>query len=557
MRLFILTLILYFLLSCHSESNVEKQLSAAFTLMDQNPDGGLKFISNIDTSAIRTDRERALYSLAYAQAFCKEFGYIDSAAIVTPAIEYFLRHKDDYYLMLSLYYSGEGYFHQKLYDKATSDFIHAGRLADKLNNDFYLGLIYRDLRSVLTRVNIFQQAETFAKESLDAFIRVGNPIYIGYAYLDYAFALHNNAKPDEALKQTSVALRYANELADKDLETDVYYAEAISNLSMKKYKEAYEAYRKSFAVDSTYLNALDRKNMVWALFLSGDRDGAEALFTKLQQGDSTLRFKPVEMYEADGDYYNAYLAKKAEYAYAESEIQKTFGQSVTKTIDEFNHREALREARRAVRYRAWVWGVGCTAALIICLICVIFILYRKARRRERDEMDATIGSLHESLTELQREADAVRADYENARREMKPTNPLQSVRDKFGYLNSLCSEYYSTDAPVRQKAGRLAEKIQKEIDRMRDDKKFQRSIEAKFNSATGGLMAAMRADYPGLKEQDYLLVLYSGLGFTSKAVAVLLDSETGALYTRRWRLAAKISEGQSARREELLALIRM
>ena len=459
--------------------------------------------------------------------------------------------------MLSLYYSGEGNFRQNLYEKATSDLIHASRLAEKLGNDFYLGLIYRALRSVLTRVNIFQQAETFAKESLDAFIRVGNPVYIGYAYLDYGFALHNNGKSEEALLQTPTALRYAHESGDKDLETEVYYAEAIANLSLKNYKEAFDAYRKSMAVDSLYLNSLDRKNMVWALFLSGDKEGAEALFAELQQSDSTLRFKPVEMYEADGDYYNAFLAKKAEYAYAESEIQKTFAQSVTKTIDEFNHREAQREARRAGRYRAWVWGISCTAVVIIGLICVIFNLYRKARKRERDERDATIGALHESLTELQHEADSARADYEDAQRKLKAANPLQGVKDKFGYLNSLCSEYYSTDAPIKQKAGKLAEKILKEIDRMRDDKKFQKSIEAKFNAASGGLMAAMRSDYPGLKEQDYLLVLYSGLGFTSKAVAVLLDSEAGALYTRRWRLSAKIAEGNSERRDELLKLIKM
>lgn len=435
--------------------------------------------------------------------------------------------------------------------------MYASQIGEKINDNFYLGLIYRELAQILTRVSIDRQALVYSEKSFEAFKKLGETVYLAEAYQDLARILNNNGKFNDALEKLNYSLDYAKRNSYKELEAEAHYSEAIAYLNLNNYSEALIAYKEALAADSTYLDDLDKENMVRVLFLSGDKEGAEALFSELQKGTNPLRFKPVEMYEADGDYYNAYLAKKAEYAYAESEIQKTFAQSVTKTIDEFNHREALREARRAGRYRAWVWGVSCAAVVTIGLICVIFILYRKARRRERDEMDATIGALHESLTELQREADSARADYEDARRRLKAVNPLQAVKDKFGYLNSLCSEYYSTDAPVKQKAGKLAEKIQKEIDRMRDDKKFQKSIEAKFNAASGGLMAAMRADYPGLKEQDYLLVLYSGLGFTSKAVAVLLDSEAGALYTRRWRLATKIAEGDSARRDELLDLIRM
>ena len=66
-------------------------------------------------------------------------------------------------------------------------------------------------------------------------------------------------------------------------------------------------------------------------------------------------------------------------------------------------------------------------------------------------------------------------------------------------------------------------------------------METFANEHNSNIITSFKADLPNLKEADYLLFLYTTLGFSITAIALFLNEEKGdAVYNRKARLKNKI-----------------
>lgn len=66
-------------------------------------------------------------------------------------------------------------------------------------------------------------------------------------------------------------------------------------------------------------------------------------------------------------------------------------------------------------------------------------------------------------------------------------------------------------------------------------------------------MADFRAEYPRLKEEDYLLFLYIVVDFSARAISILIGESLPVVYNRKSSLKRKIQQGSSPMKERFLA----
>lgn len=78
-----------------------------------------------------------------------------------------------------------------------------------------------------------------------------------------------------------------------------------------------------------------------------------------------------------------------------------------------------------------------------------------------------------------------------------------------------------------------------------DDEKLS-GIESLINESYGGILEKIKLDFPNLKREDYLLFIYSCLGFSNLSIALFLNEEkVTAVYNRRKRLKKRMKESGS------------
>lgn len=68
-------------------------------------------------------------------------------------------------------------------------------------------------------------------------------------------------------------------------------------------------------------------------------------------------------------------------------------------------------------------------------------------------------------------------------------------------------------------------------------------------------MYYFRMDFPNLRDADYKLFLYLAAGFSLRTISIFLDSELGALYSRKSRLKQKINSSVSNFKEEFMEIV--
>ena len=92
---------------------------------------------------------------------------------------------------------------------------------------------------------------------------------------------------------------------------------------------------------------------------------------------------------------------------------------------------------------------------------------------------------------------------------------------------------------------------QKYIERLKENLEFFSSPnkseerEKFINEKTGGVLSALREDFPKLKDIDYQLIEYMILGFDATLICMITGLSTNNYYTRKSRLKEKILETDS------------
>lgn len=118
-------------------------------------------------------------------------------------------------------------------------------------------------------------------------------------------------------------------------------------------------------------------------------------------------------------------------------------------------------------------------------------------------------------------------------------------------LDRLFEQYY-----VYEGTDNLQPKVLKEVrtlvEGLRGNSKLRQGLEKSLNESRDNVMKRLKAALPTVKEEDYLLYMFTVAGFSSTTISTLLEKDKPYVYNRLYRLKERLKNVGSEDRDFLL-----
>lgn len=210
-----------------------------------------------------------------------------------------------------------------------------------------------------------------------------------------------------------------------------------------------------------------------------------------------------------------------------------------------NHKQGLVSLKKAQSVALEVQRSRQRAEMTVLLLVAIMatlVLYSRARRIQAEKQ----------LMEERAEAERTMSVAEDLQARL---HALESDGDAGAdMLDRLCEQYY-----IYEGTSNLQPKILREVmsivEGLRNDPAEQKKLEDKLNGRYDNVMIRLRTAFPSLKEEDYLLYLFTASGFSSTTVSTLLGREKPQVYNRLYRLKERLKASDSPDAAALLAAL--
>jgi len=182
-------------------------------------------------------------------------------------------------------------------------------------------------------------------------------------------------------------------------------------------------------------------------------------------------------------------------------------------------------------------------ALLITAILATLVLYFWARKAQ----------LEKQLLQEREENDRILSIAEDLQGRLKALQGRQKGTDiGLDMLDRLFEQYY-----VYEGTDNLQPKVLKEVrslvEGLRGNSKLRQSLEKSLNESRDQVIKRFRAAFPTLKEEDYLLYMFTVAGFSSTTISTLLEKDKPYVYNRRYRIKERIKNADIEDRDFLLS----
>ena len=186
---------------CYAKEADNSNLSALRKIeysIQEKPEQAYNELVRFDNTNLSYGEERALYSLLLSVALDKNYIDICSDSLISPAVEYYTKSRDQYHKFLSYYYLGRVNENAEYFDKAIASYIEASKIQDKfIPNDYLIRLHTRKATVYFHQFALDKALDEYyeAKEKSTA---SDNPSFFIHCSLDVASTLASIGKQNEA-----------------------------------------------------------------------------------------------------------------------------------------------------------------------------------------------------------------------------------------------------------------------------------------------------------------------------------------------------------------------
>ena len=228
-------------------------------------------------------------------------------------------------------------------------------------------------------------------------------------------------------------------------------------------------------------------------------------------------------------------------------MTKLQSQSISDVIAEMRKSEIIEKDKQLKReeYKRYGYITFYTLLSVALLSLIIFFNRRNKNRIEQNVLMAE--NLRELLAIKEKEQDSYKERV------------VKSIIDsKVSTFDSLCKTYFENSANDKESAKtRISEQIDKLINELSTKSKTLKELETFADDYLGGIITSFKKDFPKIKREDYLVFLYSLLGFSIMSIAFIIgESNVQNVYSRKKRLKGKIANSDAERREEYIKRMR-
>ena len=161
--------------------------------------------------------DRALHALLLTQARDKNYYYETTDSMISIALSYYGDSNDDYHKMLAFFYMGCIKFYCNDLSLSIINYTEAEKIAQKINDWFYLGMIYQGMSYVYSNVYNSTEQLSYAELSYDAFKKYDDVSYTMYALKDLSMAYNNTMEYEKAVNIAKQVIDSAIKMQDSTL----------------------------------------------------------------------------------------------------------------------------------------------------------------------------------------------------------------------------------------------------------------------------------------------------------------------------------------------------
>ena len=596
-----LLLILGALLACNDPKPITETLHRAEALMNEHPDSAFTLLQTLDIKDMQQKENRALYALLYTQA--QDKNYIDETndSLITLATEHYRQTDDVRHKFLSFYYKGRIYFNTKDYLNATTCYMEAEQLADEVEDDYLVGLLYAELGRIYRLYYDYPKSLEAYQKAAECYERIGKIRHRNYMWYNQSSIYRNMNDYVRSEEMLRLALASGKEEHDATLVRNCLGALVMQCVEQEQMEQAWEFYNelrtqvnghygsvsfqgtlaKMYVFRKDYGQAKQLIENGWErarkhtdsidlylseadlLYKSGEDSQA---YQKLLKG-VTLQNKDVRealqqpMLTAQRDYLSDKLAFEAYRLQTEKHLRILyilFFTLLLLAVVYFLHRKLKKEKEKA---RQTIDGLN------------LEMLQKEKESREKistllqelEDKDKTASaSIHHLRNELlKQEADYHRYMEETQKLQHRQEEELQQKRvfvaDLFKQWCEVMGLWACLYEDQHQKASDKLKSMGREVGLLKDKymvgSKAFRELERLVNTYHEDAMHHFRREVSLPDEADYRRVCYYFAGFSIPTIAWLMDEKVENIYQRRLRLRKNVSVLDSPHRDLYLLLL--
>ena len=528
-------LILAFIISfasCSEQKEITDIFSTAEQQMDTYPDSALQLLKTIDSKHLVTKEGKARYALLYSQALDKNYIDVTEDSLINIAVEYYKdKKKYRYYSMLSYYYKARVEYNRKSYSQSIVTAAIAEKIAQEIEDYFYLGLIYRCFSDNYNRAFNAVEELRYIKMAYECFKRSGSQLHekhslmsIGTCYV----ALRDNKSAiniyKELIKETDglllgECLRYYADVLTIDgqfVEAKKYLLQLLTfpgySWSVDDYCNLARIYNKEEKRDSvvSYLNK------------------ANEVIT--EKKDSVFIFRALyEMSLSDNNHKEALSYLKKIYLLQDSVTDATLDQAIVTSHRDFLEQEAFQVKKDAAYNRSifTLWVVILIALIAILLFAVLY--YYETVKRKNIEVKTVLGN----LCEIKMELDNRRNDLEQSQQQI-----TEIFSSQFSILDNFTNIYLDHDGKNKVSSAVLKE-LEKCIAGFSSQQRLD-ELNYAVNSSMNNIVDRLSLQVQSLSKNEINLFLYLCAQFSPRVISLFMNDKLENIYNKKSRLKRKI-----------------
>lgn len=527
--------------SCRKDTSNMPLLLQADSLMDTHPDSALSLLQTIDTATIPTLADRALYLLLLTQAEYKIGIDETDSKNIKIAVDYYKGNTNDRHRTLqSLFLLGRIHLNANQKEDAIPVLFEAEHMALEINDQFYLGLIYRDLSIIYGDILSFSEASLYAQKSISAFEIAGNNEFANYERCNYAKCLIGLRLYSDAITLLDSVAHNATLSQDTITFLEAQKTIPTAYMGLGYYSQALKAYQRRYP-DLSSIPTEDLERLIICYANTGHASIADSLQTVATNRNANKFAATHTVYADNGDFKGAYISLQQLLNHYDSTYRAISDQKVTQTVNLYkDHQIYIEQIKRLNHIKLAILGVIC----VILAFLSILIYYRYRQTKLRQHQYALIFRLKILNSELTQRLKV----QENGSERLK-----HIIKSRSEVLDKLCSDYYQL--PEDKRNVKYTTLLEQTINSLKSTSNFTDKILTEIDSISDGLISNLKNLSTSISEVDLQLLAYIYVGFSTRSISLLIEEKIEVIYNRKSRLKTKISNLDYPRKNELLALL--
>lgn len=512
--------------------------------IQERPDSALAVIRGIDTLELRTDADKAKYSLLHVMALDKNYIDTTNLAIILPAIDYYSKHGPSIQKMKAFFYQGCIYANRGEDEQAMYNYLIALEDSSKVTDNYFKELINSAISFIFSKNHNEEQELQYALDAHKYGRMAGDSVGVWYITGHIASCYGNMQMYEDA--ENAYQAYFSMPVYDSlsFLRRRICYAKDIIRKQEPDPEKSIEVLNSIANNNPEAMSTEAYCLYAYALQLLGQESIADDILKQLESfkdNQAIVKLWRYRIFREQGRYKEAIEDLEQSVLVQDSIVLSSLNQSLIRSQRDYlkAKTDVLKKENDIEKQRRYFIII-----VSFVLFVVLILLYLKRRASFNKRIDE-LSSLH---LESQRMLDLQNAKTTTISAQLAEKDAaLFDLRKQYATmykaqyktLNDLCAAYLSPIKKDRKDV--LYDEAMRQLDIIINDKDSQEKFMSLVNNSLDSIMDKLRTDLPNHKELDFRFLMFIIVGFDATTISNLTGYSVGTVYTKKNRLKGTIS----------------